>query len=220
MKVMEKLKVIDFHIHVGLKEHWKDWVKEYGEAAQSEFYKRYEEMIIPEKFAAHLKKNNIMKAVILPEINPKVTGVVPNEYVFEFCLGFDLFVPFCTINPALSEKPGKDFEKYVRMGANGIKLYPSYSYFYPNDAALYPIYEIAPHTRSHRIIDIQRLQDQICRPHSSRRCGHGFPRSSDPFGSQRERPVVRQGVFPLKDASESLPGDIRIASKEPAEILS
>jgi predicted TIM-barrel fold metal-dependent hydrolase len=140
---LRELKVIDFHIHIGLKEHWKDWVKEYGKAAGSEFYNRYEEMIVPEKFAAHLKKNNIEKAVILPEINPDVTGVVPNEYVFEFCQGFDIFIPFCTINPDLSEDPGKDFKKYVRMGAKGIKFYPSYSYFYPNDSILYPVYEIA-----------------------------------------------------------------------------
>lgn len=140
---MEKLKIIDFHVHVGLKEHWEDLVKEFGAAAQSEFYKRYDEMIVPEKFAAHLKRHNIVKAVILPEINPKITGVVPNEYVFEFCQGIDLFVPFCTINPSLSEDPGKDFEKYVRMGAKGIKLYPSYSFFYPNDISLYPVYEAA-----------------------------------------------------------------------------
>jgi predicted TIM-barrel fold metal-dependent hydrolase len=140
---MDKLKVIDFHVHVGLKEHWEECVKQYGAAAQSDFYKHYEEMIVPEKFAAHLINHNITKAVILPEINPKVTGVVPNEYVFDFCRGFDVFVPFCTINPSLSEEPGKYFEKYVQMGAKGIKLYPSYSYFYPNDSILYPVYEIA-----------------------------------------------------------------------------
>jgi len=140
---MNKVKVIDFHVHVGLKEHWEDWVRQFGEAAQSDFYKRYEEMIVPEKFAAYLKSHNITKAVILPEINPNITGVVPNEYVFEFCQGFDVFVPFCTINPSLSKDPGKDFQKYIRMGARGIKLYPSYSFFYPNDSALYPVYAIA-----------------------------------------------------------------------------
>lgn len=144
---MQQLKVIDFHVHVGLKEHWLDWVKEYGEAARSDFYIHYEEMIIPEKFAAHLKNHHITKAVILPEINPKITGVVTNEYVFEFCQGFDVFVPFCTINPSLSKDPGKDFEKYVRMGARGIKFYPSYSFFYPNDNSLYPVYEIAQEYR-------------------------------------------------------------------------
>ena len=144
---MPQLKVIDFHVHVGLKEHWEDWVKEYGEAARSDFYIHYEEMIIPEKFAAHLKNHHITKAVILPEINPKITGVVTNEYVFEFCQGFDVFVPFCTINPSLSKDPGKDFETYVRMGARGIKFYPSYSFFYPNDNSLYPVYEIAQNYR-------------------------------------------------------------------------
>jgi predicted TIM-barrel fold metal-dependent hydrolase len=144
---MEEFGVIDFHVHVGLKEHWEDWVKEFGEAAQSDFYMHYEEMIIPEKFAAHLKSHNIVKAVILPEINPKVTGVVPNEYVIDFCQGFDVFTPFCTINPSLSKDPGKDFEKYIQMGAKGIKLYPSYSFFYPNDNTLYSVYEIAQEYR-------------------------------------------------------------------------
>jgi hypothetical protein len=47
----------------------------------------------------------------------------------------------------LSDDPGKDFEKYIRMGAKGIKLYPPYSFFYPNDSTLYPIYEIAQEHR-------------------------------------------------------------------------
>ena len=144
---MDKLKVIDFHVHVGLKEHWEDWVKKYGEAARSEFYIRYEEMIIPEQFATYLTSHNITKAVILPEIKPKITGVVPNEYVFDFCRGFDVFIPFCTINPSLSENPAKDLEKYVGLGARGIKLYPSYSFFYPYDPTLYPIYDIAQEYR-------------------------------------------------------------------------
>lgn len=144
---MKRLKVIDFHVHVGLKEHWEEWVKEFGAASRSEFYERYDEMIVPEKFAAHLESHNIAKAVILPEINPKITGVVPNEYVFEFCQGIDQFVPFCTINPSLTKTPDKDFEKYIKMGAKGIKLYPSYSFFYPNDNFLYPVYAIAQEHR-------------------------------------------------------------------------
>jgi len=136
-------KIIDFHVHVGLKEHWLDWVNEYQEFAQSDFYKRYEELIIPANFAAYLKDLGIKKAVILPEMNPEVTGMVPNEYVIEFCAGQDIFLPFCTINPSLVSQPKQEFRKLVRMGVKGIKLYPSYSHFYPNDRYLYPVYEIA-----------------------------------------------------------------------------
>jgi predicted TIM-barrel fold metal-dependent hydrolase len=135
--------VIDFHIHIGLKEHWHPWVHDYQKSSQSEFYKRYEELIIPGKFAGYLKGNNIDKAVLLPDICPITTGVVPNEHVMEFCQGHDIFVPFCTVNPALTTHPGLEVKKYIRMGAKGIKLYPSYNHFYPNDRRLYPLYSVA-----------------------------------------------------------------------------
>jgi len=137
------MKVIDFHVHIGRKEHWKEWVHEYQKAYGSEYYDRYEELTDPEKFSLYLKEAGIGKAVILPEISPITTGVVPNEYVLEFCQGNDTFVPFCTINPSLVGDPGKEFKRYIRMGARGLKLYPSYNYFYPNARELYPIYEVA-----------------------------------------------------------------------------
>lgn len=139
----DNFQIIDFHVHVGLKEHWLDWVNEYQAFTQSDFYKRYDELIIPANFAAYLIDLGIEKAVILPEMNPEVTGMVPNEYIIEFCAEEDIFVPFCTFNPSLISQPKEEFQKLVRRGIKGIKLYPSYSHFYPNDSYLYPVYEIA-----------------------------------------------------------------------------
>ena len=140
-------KVIDFHVHIGLKEHWHEWVHSYQEAAQSEFYERYEEMIDPDKFADYLRSHHIEKAVILAEICPITTGVVPNEYVLDFCTGRQIFVPFCTINPFIVSHPAQELKKYIEMGAKGIKLYPSYNHFYPNDSKIYPLYSVAEEHR-------------------------------------------------------------------------
>ena len=137
------LRIIDFHIHIGRKEDWHEWVNAYQKAACSEFYEKYEQMIDPQKFALYLKKNNIEKAVILPEISPITTGVVSNEYVLEFCQDEDVFIPFCTVNPSLVNHPAKEIKKFIQMGAKGIKLYPSYNHFYPNDSSLYPVYALA-----------------------------------------------------------------------------
>jgi len=137
------MKVIDFHVHIGRKEHWKEGVHAYQKSSGSEYYDRYEELTDPAKFALYLQEAGIEKAVILPEISPITTGVVPNEYVLEFCQGIDVFVPFCTVNPPLVADPGDEFKKYIGMGARGLKLYPSYNYFYPNARELYPVYEIA-----------------------------------------------------------------------------
>ncbi|MFQ6109891.1 MAG: hypothetical protein ACE5L7_10115, partial [Candidatus Aminicenantales bacterium] len=65
MSGLENLKIIDFHVHIGLKEHWHEWVHAYQKAAHTEYYERYEEMIDPKRFAAYLKSHNIKKAVIL-----------------------------------------------------------------------------------------------------------------------------------------------------------
>jgi predicted TIM-barrel fold metal-dependent hydrolase len=143
MSHRDDFKIIDFHIHVGLKEHWLDWVNDYQEFAQSDFYKRYDELIVPANFAAYLKDLGIEKAVILPEMNPKVTGMVSNEYVIEFCAAQDIFLPFGTINPSLVSQPKEEFRRLVRLGIKGLKLYPSYSHFYPNDSSMYPVFEIA-----------------------------------------------------------------------------
>jgi len=147
MKKLDDLKVIDFHVHIGLKEHWHEWIHAYQMEAHSEYYERYEEMIDPEKFSAYLKSHNIERAVILPEISPITTGVVSNEYVIDFCQGNDIFLPFCTVNPLLVSQPAQEFRKYVKMGAKGIKLYPSYNHFYPNESSIYSLYAIAQEHR-------------------------------------------------------------------------
>ena len=141
------MNAIDFHIHIGLKEHWHDWVHDYQKSSQSEFYKRYEELIVPEKFAKYLKSHDIAKAVILPDICPITTGIVSNEYVLEFCEGHDVYVPFCTVNPSLVTHPELEARKYTQLGAKGIKLYPSYNHFYPNDKRMYPLYSLAQEER-------------------------------------------------------------------------
>lgn len=147
MERRKKVRTIDFHVHIGLKEHWYEWVHEYQQSTQSEFYTRYEEMIDPQKFASYLKSHGIVKAVILPEISPITTGVVSNEYVLEFCQDNDVFIPFCTINPFVVNNPVKELKKYILQGARGLKLYPSYNHFYPNESRMYPLYALAEEER-------------------------------------------------------------------------
>jgi len=147
MERKKKVRTIDFHVHIGLKEHWHEWVHEYQQSVQSEFYTRYEEMIDPQKFASYLKSHGIVKAVILPEISPITTGVVSNEYVLEFCRDNDIFIPFCTINPFVVSNPAKELKKYILQETKGLKLYPSYNHFYPNESRMYPLYAMAQEER-------------------------------------------------------------------------
>ena len=143
MNRLEDLKVIDFHIHIGLKEHWHEWVHDFQKAINEELYQRYDELIDPKNFSAYLRSHNIEKAVILPDISPISTGIVSNEYVLEFCQDEEILQPFCTVNPFLVSQPAQEFKKFIEMGAKGLKLYPSYNHYYPNDNSIYPLYAMA-----------------------------------------------------------------------------
>ena len=58
--------VIDFHVHIGLKEHWHAWVQDYQKATGSEYYERYEELTDPDRFALYLPvTTSIVISIIL-----------------------------------------------------------------------------------------------------------------------------------------------------------
>jgi predicted TIM-barrel fold metal-dependent hydrolase len=138
-----KMKIIDFHVHIALKEHWHSWVHDQQRKMRSDYYERYDELCDPKRFASYLEDAGIEKAVILAELSPITTGIVPNEYVIEFCKDIDKFIPFASINPYLIARPARELEKLIDLGFKGLKLYPSYHLFYPNDREIYPLYEVA-----------------------------------------------------------------------------
>jgi predicted TIM-barrel fold metal-dependent hydrolase len=98
----------------------------------------------PDTFIKFLKESGVDYAVILAEISPITTGIATNEQVEEFCQGHDSLIPFACINPYLETSPARLLEELVvKRGFKGLKLYPTYQYFYPNDHKLYPLYSIA-----------------------------------------------------------------------------
>lgn len=98
----------------------------------------------PGPFLGLLTENDVDYAVILAENTPVVTGVVSHEFVAEFCRASPRLFPFANINPHLTPRPARELERLVRdEGFRGLKLLPTYQFFYPNDAAIYPIYATA-----------------------------------------------------------------------------
>ena len=90
----------------------------------------------------YLKEEGVTYTVVLAEDSPLTTGVVTNEFVFNFCKNRDKFIPFASVNPVTTKKPEKLLEKCVKkMGFKGLKLYPSYQHFFPNQKDIYPLYE-------------------------------------------------------------------------------
>ncbi|MBI5250053.1 MAG: amidohydrolase [Desulfomonile tiedjei] len=136
--------VLDFHIHLGRRHHLTERLIEYLTKDIGEEALRQADNITPEALSGFLQSQGIRHAVMLAEYTPKTTGIVPNEFVAEFCSQSDQLIPFCSINMQSEEDPGVQVENAVKkLGCRGIKLLPSYAHFYPDDPRILPAYEAA-----------------------------------------------------------------------------
>ncbi len=141
--------LIDIHIHVGKREHltrvFLDYfVQQYGEAAL-----RIMDELTPARFSAFLDVEGVDKGILLSEYNPQVTGVVPNEFTAKFAGGSDKLIPFGSIDINSATDTGVQAEHALRdLGCKGLKLLPSYGYYYPNDPRMCAAYEVAQKNNS------------------------------------------------------------------------
>ena len=139
--------VIDFHIHM----IWSTAsTKSFDELMDISFPDRasYEQarqrFADPAQFVALLKESGVDYGVILSEYAPLATGYTLHETVAQFCEGHEELIPFCSINPYLHPRPGELLKELCRNhGFRGLKLLPTYNYFYPNEPMLYPLYAAA-----------------------------------------------------------------------------
>lgn len=139
--------VIDFHVHLPdyevFCESAYDWFaqKFASDDDYNAFCRRYND---PEQFIELMDSNGVDYSVVLAEVAPLTTGIATNEMVEAFCKGRSRLIPFCTFNPYMHPSMASSFETLcVDHEFKGVKLYPTYNYFYPNDSALYPLYAIA-----------------------------------------------------------------------------
>lgn len=140
--------VIDFHIHPIYYDKYcvsaEEWIKMRQSVPDwSDFIEKYED---PVEFSRFLEENGVDYGVIMAELSPVTTGICTNDYVLKFCRGQEKLIPFASINPYLTEGGGSGPEArrlLKEAGFRGVKLYPTYHYFYPNDPLVYPLYAVA-----------------------------------------------------------------------------
>lgn len=134
--------IIDFHVHTA---YYHSTTQAYTELLRRQWGDRLDWMIqtysSPEAFLGLMDEAGIDYAVILAELAPITTGIAGNVYVAEFCSKSPRLIPFASINPATSPKPDEELESLVKNhDFRGLKLYPTYQHYYPNEAKIYPLY--------------------------------------------------------------------------------
>lgn len=135
--------VIDFHFHISHYEQIHSWVIEWAQSTfgEGDVEGYIREIMTPDGVQRFLDECGVDYAVALAELSPITTGIITNEIVAEFCQGIERLIPFCNVNPALVARLDEALERYVtEMGFRGVKLYPVYQHFYPNDRRIYPLY--------------------------------------------------------------------------------
>lgn len=136
-------RVFDFHTH--------PWQPELLAAGTRDFIGRISPAVRehgdslrdPAYAADVLRAQGMSGAVMLAEHCPATSGNVRTETVLELCRASDgFFLPFASVDPNTDEDAPALLERYIDMGVRGLKLYPSYQFFYPNDPRAYPLYAL------------------------------------------------------------------------------
>jgi len=141
--------VIDFHVHTAF---YQTATKGYEELIRAQWGDKAEDMMrtyrSPKAFLELMDECGIDYAVVLAELAPVTTGISDNQYVAGFCSESPRLIPFASVNPAMCTNPAQELERLVRDGGfRGLKLYPTYQHYYPNEARMYPLYAKAQELR-------------------------------------------------------------------------
>jgi uncharacterized protein len=137
--------IVDVHVHTAATEQAPESFLDYMAAhVPGDLAAFIAEFSRPERFLELMDENGVDYACVLAEIAPATSGIASNEHVRDFCAASPRLIPVCTVNPYLHHEPGRLLERLVRgEGFRGLKLYPTYAFFYPNDRRLYSVYAVA-----------------------------------------------------------------------------
>jgi predicted TIM-barrel fold metal-dependent hydrolase len=135
--------VLDFHTHPWLPRSLNPPTESFIRSISPAVAQHRERLEDPAFAADVLRAEGVDRAVVLPEHCPETSGNVRTEQVLAWAgAAPDLFLPFASVHPRLDPDPAAMLRGYIDRGARGLKLYPSYQLFYPDDEAHYPIYDV------------------------------------------------------------------------------
>jgi predicted TIM-barrel fold metal-dependent hydrolase len=139
---LERVVAIDVHVHAELGRGGEDGLRpEWRQAAAAYFGDHARPTV--DDVAAYYRERN-MAAVVFTVDAETVTGraAVPNEEVAQVAAeNPDVLIPFASVDP---HRPNavEEAKRLVREhGVRGFKLHPNVQAFFPNDRAVYPLYE-------------------------------------------------------------------------------
>jgi predicted TIM-barrel fold metal-dependent hydrolase len=136
--------MIDFHTHPVLVREMIERHPELERAAREIFFigNNFQPL---ETFLLELDVSGLDRAVLLPIDCTSTRGapIWSNEQIAELCRMNERFIGFASVDPHQPDALAKLKRAIEDLGLRGLKLAPGIQEFYPNDPALYPLYEKA-----------------------------------------------------------------------------
>ena len=137
------MRLIDFHTHPFLPEQLAPGTWEFIQDISPTVAEHGDRLRDPHYVATLLRADGVERAVVLAEHCPQSSGSVRTESVLALCAQEpDFFLPFASVDVITDPDAPELLQSYVAAGVRGLKLYPSYQFYYPNDRRVYPLYEI------------------------------------------------------------------------------
>jgi predicted TIM-barrel fold metal-dependent hydrolase len=141
---LDHVTAIDVHTHAEVGRAGEDGLlPEWREAASKYFGSSG--LPTAEDVAAYYRERN-MVAVIFTVDAESVTGrrAVPNEEIAEAAAANpDVLIPFASVDPNKGARGVEEARRLIRdHGMRGFKFHPNVQAFFPDDKAVYPLYEV------------------------------------------------------------------------------
>ncbi|HUF11920.1 MAG TPA: amidohydrolase family protein [Longimicrobiales bacterium] len=137
------MEFIDFHTHPYRPEDLAPGSRDFVLRTSVAIREHGERLRDPRVVADLLREGGVRHAVVLPEHCPRTSGNVRTETVLEICAAApDVLIPFASVDPNSDVEPASLLRRYIAAGARGLKLYPSYQFYHPNDPGAYALYEV------------------------------------------------------------------------------
>jgi predicted TIM-barrel fold metal-dependent hydrolase len=146
--MLKGVRVIDAHVHAArlstLKFSLEEWTGHF-EGAVPALLELYDEegTLIPERFDEYVEGEGVDLAILLCEYSPRVTGIQPIEDLLPIVRhNPERFRLMAALNPHYHYPLTDELERQIELGVTGLKLHPVHGGFAPNDATLYPVYQL------------------------------------------------------------------------------
>lgn len=140
----DRLEAFDMHVHVEVSASGQDALTPEARAAATAYFGSGQHLPTVPEIASYYRERR-MACVVFTVDAEAATGVppIPNEEIAAGAADHpDVLVPFASIDPARGRAGVRQAHRLVREhGVRGFKLHPSVQRFFPDDRAVYPLYE-------------------------------------------------------------------------------